>query len=419
MSLLLRSLSEEDCVIMLHSKGIWEVLSRSFTEGIVSSSGGRGVMIDSEVYLRKPVLEVEKITHPIQYWHGGGDKTSPSPSSKNSPGKCQTPPSTSKINSATSPSPSPCTEPPKHSTRSPQHPENMPDQPLRDEQEHENWVDIGSYSTLDDAYDHALVALAMGESIRVEHGNTPGEFDLQAEPEAAPKISAELREYAAESESRILPKVISSNWAKHPTGWLYVFVWAATLILVFDLQTQDPSLSGSFASSSIGLIERGEWWRPFTALFLHGDGPHIVGNLGTGAVFGILVSKSIGPLKGWALILIAGTVGNATTSLLTHPEPFTSLGASTAVFGALGILSGIGLVENCREDVRMPWVRVLGPLLAGMILLGWLGGAAPGAGVDVFGHVFGFCAGIIAGAACRYLEREPSESLHEPPKQPT
>ena len=77
MSLLLRSLSEEDRVIMLHSKDIWEVLTRSFTEGVVSPSGGRGIMVDAEIYLRKPTFEVENITHPIHYWHGDDDKNIP------------------------------------------------------------------------------------------------------------------------------------------------------------------------------------------------------------------------------------------------------------------------------------------------------------------------------------------------------
>jgi membrane associated rhomboid family serine protease len=195
---------------------------------------------------------------------------------------------------------------------------------------------------------------------------------------------------------------------------LHYIVWAAVLLLVFRQQSQVPSLADRYASSSIGLIADGEWWRPFTALFLHGDGGHIFGNLASGAVFGMLVSKSIGPWKGWALILLAGTVGNAITSAVTYPEPFRSLGASTAVFGALGILSGIGLVENFREELRMPWMRVLAPLLAGLVLLGWLGGAEPGAGVDVFGHVFGFSAGVLLGAACRFAERPPaSEGLRK------
>lgn len=273
------------------------------------------------------------------------------------------------------------------------------------ETDEEEWVDIGTYPSLAAAYDHGLVALAMGEAIRVEVGGQPGEFDLRAEAAAAPKISGEIAEYEKESEIKLQPPLLPSNWAKHPAGLLHVLVWAAVLLYVFHLQSQDPALADRGASSSIALLERGEWWRPFTALFLHGDGPHIVGNLASGAVFGMLVSKSLGPWKGWAMILLSGTVGNALTSWLTFPEPFVSLGASTAVFGALGILSGTGIVENFREEVRMPWLRVLAPLLAGMILLGWLGGAAPGAGVDVFGHVFGFSAGVAAGAACRYWDR--------------
>jgi len=77
MNLLLRSLAEEDRAIILHSEDIWKVLTKSFTEGVVSQSGGRGVMTDSEIYLHKPAFEVENITHPIHYWHGGDDKNIP------------------------------------------------------------------------------------------------------------------------------------------------------------------------------------------------------------------------------------------------------------------------------------------------------------------------------------------------------
>jgi membrane associated rhomboid family serine protease len=294
----------------------------------------------------------------------------------------------------------------------------MSDQPTSGEEEEDgDWVDLGTYPSLDDAYDHALVVLAMGESVRVERGDAPGEFDLRAEPEAAPKISKEIGEYIAESEGGALPKVLPSNWAKHSAGWVHALVWIAVLLTVFKFQQEDPSIANRAASSSIGLIENGEWWRPFTALFLHGDGAHIFGNIVSGTVLGILVAKTIGAFKGWVMILLSGTAGNAITSFITYPEPFVSLGASTAVFGALGILSGIGLVENCREEVRMPWIRVLAPLFAGMILLGWLGGAAPGSGTDVFGHVFGFCAGVLGGAACRYLDREPSDALRGSEKQ--
>ena len=77
MSLLLRSLAKEDRAIILGIPGIWEVLSKSFTEGVCGTSGGQGVMTDAELYLRMPGLKVEENIHPIRYWHGRDDKNIP------------------------------------------------------------------------------------------------------------------------------------------------------------------------------------------------------------------------------------------------------------------------------------------------------------------------------------------------------
>lgn len=282
---------------------------------------------------------------------------------------------------------------------------------MKPEEQQEEWIDVGTYSNLDEAQERALVALAMGESIRVEHGDQPGEFDLQVEPDAVVKITEEIRQYEAEVQVVRHPAIVPSSWARYPSGWICYFIWASVLAVVFYFQQTDLSLADRGASSGIGLIKNGEWWRPFTALFLHGDVGHLLGNLASGALFGMLVSKSIGPLKAWGMILLSGTLGNLITSLITYPESFSSIGASTAVFGALGILSGIGLVENIREKVRMPWVRVLAPLIAGVAMLGMLGGGEPGSNTDVLGHVFGFLSGFVAGIACRYFVT--SEALQE------
>ena len=77
MSLLLQSLAEEDRAIMLGVPGIWDVLTKSFTEGVCGPSGGQGVMTDSEIYLRMPGFGVEENTHAIRYWHGADDKNIP------------------------------------------------------------------------------------------------------------------------------------------------------------------------------------------------------------------------------------------------------------------------------------------------------------------------------------------------------
>ena len=63
----------------------------------------------------------------------------------------------------------------------------------------EEWVQVGHYPSLAQAYDHGLVILAMGESCRVEASDIPGEFHLQAEPMPAEKIAVELDAYGQET----------------------------------------------------------------------------------------------------------------------------------------------------------------------------------------------------------------------------
>ena len=271
--------------------------------------------------------------------------------------------------------------------------------------ETEEWVQVGHYPTLEQAYDHGLVILAMGESCQVTEAATPGEFDLHAEALPAAKISEELDAYGQEMALPVASPAFADEWARHSPGWGYCAVWMITLVAVFCWQVQDSSLVGRAASSSVGLFGHGEWWRPFTALFLHADLVHLVGNLLSGLVFGTLVARMIGPLLGWVLILGCGTLGNILTSRLTFPEAFTSIGASTAVFAALGILSGLGVAETLRDRAHLPWVRISAPFLAGLILLGWLGGSSgSGTNTDVLGHVFGFSSGLVAGVATGAFE---------------
>lgn len=262
----------------------------------------------------------------------------------------------------------------------------------------DEWVPVGHYPSLSEAHDHGLVVLAMGEGYRLEPGATPGEFDLQTEAAPALKIVAELDAYSEESRQSLKPDA-ASDWSRHPAGWHWCVIWALTLMVVFSLQGRDPDLVEKGASSSIGIFENGEWWRPFTALFLHADVPHLAGNLLGGTIFAALVSKIIGPWRAWPLILLSGAVGNFTTAWLRYPEPFLSIGASTAVFAALGILSGTGLVETLQTHGRSQWARTTAPLLAGMVLLGWLGSGGDNPNTDVLGHMLGFSAGVVAGGA--------------------
>ena len=259
-------------------------------------------------------------------------------------------------------------------------------------------TEVGRYPTLDAAHEHGLVVLAMSQPCMISDTETPGQYALHAEPAAAPEIVQEIQAYENERELPRSAVVPESEIFRHSAGWSVYGIWMLALIACFVLQTNDPSLVERGASSSTGLIGRGEWWRPFTGLFFHGDAPHLIGNLLSGLFFGTLVSRSIGPWRGWALILACGTLGNTLTSAITWPDSFTSIGASTAVFGALGILAGLGFSATLRQRVSLPWARVAAPVLAGIILVGWLGGGSENGNTDVLGHVFGFASGLCAGS---------------------
>jgi membrane associated rhomboid family serine protease len=262
----------------------------------------------------------------------------------------------------------------------------------------ENLAEVGKYPTLEQAHEHGLVILAMREPCLIAESETPGQYSLQAEPAAAPQIASELRAYENEKEIP-RPAVPDREIFRFSAGWEVYGIWMLALVACFIWQQSHPSFTDHAASSSIGLIGHGEWWRPLTALFLHADVPHLLGNLLSGLFFGTLVARTIGAWRGWALILGCGTIGNVLTSSLTWPEEFTSIGASTAVFGALGILSGLGFSAMLRARVHLPWARTVAPVLAGIVLLGWLGGGQANGNTDVLGHVFGFGSGLTAGIA--------------------
>ena len=261
----------------------------------------------------------------------------------------------------------------------------------------EDLAEIGRYPTLEQAQEHGLVILAMRQACWVGKSEDTDGFSLHAEPENLGPITEELRAYDLE-QSKPVPQVITDlDLFRHGSGWGVYALWMITLIAAYVWQHGHPIQADRLASSSIGLFKYGEWWRPFTALFLHADPPHLIGNLFSGMLFGTLVSRSLGAWRGWLVILASGTLGNTLTSALTWPESFVSIGASTAVFGALGILSGIGFSAMMRAPLRLPWARTAAPVIGGIVLLGWLGGGSPTGNTDVLGHVFGFGSGLAAG----------------------
>ena len=130
-----------------------------------------------------------------------------------------------------------------------------------------------------------------------------------------------------------------------------------------------------------------------TALSLHIDLPHLVANLVIGGLFGLFAGRLLGSGLAWFSILIAGTTGNLLNAWIRHPG-HTSVGASTAVFAALGIVAAYTWKQ--RREVSAPRLARWAPLVGAVVLLGYLG--TGGARTDVTAHVAGFLSGVLLGA---------------------
>lgn len=139
-------------------------------------------------------------------------------------------------------------------------------------------------------------------------------------------------------------------------------------------------------------ILAGELWRTVTALTLHADLRHVAANAVAGALLLAAVCGALGRGLALMLVLLAGALGNAVNALL-YREHHVSIGASTAVFAALGLL--VGLAVRARHRRRIRGRRVWTPIGAGLALLALMG---TGEGrVDLWAHLWGLVVGAGLG----------------------
>jgi membrane associated rhomboid family serine protease len=183
---------------------------------------------------------------------------------------------------------------------------------------------------------------------------------------------------------------------------------AGILLLFFFITVLWEFKVGWFerGSADTDRISLGELWRAVTALTLHANLAHALSNAIALTLFLGALSGSLGSGLGSALVLLAGAGGNLANALF-HGSAHVSLGASTSVFGAVGMLGGLALARRGRRKVsrRRAWV----PVAAALALLAMLG--TGGERVDVLAHLFGFLIGGVLGVLFAFVAPSPPGRL--------
>lgn len=248
-----------------------------------------------------------------------------------------------------------------------------------------------------DVDESALVLASTDIRYRLDE-EPEGGWNLVVDTRDAPASRAALAEYSRENATVRDPTPEPLPAA--PGG-----VWAG-LVMAGALFVFDALVTGRLSSlpwratgaANAALILAGEWWRTITALTLHADFPHVLANAAASIVFVGLLGRWLGPGLAVLLVVLSGVAGNALNAAI-HVSRHVSIGASTATFGAVGLLGALAFARKRRTSTRRSAWTAFGASLGLFAMLG----ASPK--TDVLAHLSGVASGIVLGLAAALVLR--------------
>jgi membrane associated rhomboid family serine protease len=166
--------------------------------------------------------------------------------------------------------------------------------------------------------------------------------------------------------------------------------WALLACLFFWLNTRADLQSAGIMDGAA--VAHGQWWRLFTAIWLHADLAHLAANATLGLVMLGLAMGRYGTGAGLLAAYLAGAGGNLVAGIISL-QTHRSLGASGMVMGALGLLAAQSF--SLRRQIPQAIKFILGGICGGVMLFVLLA-LAPG--TDVMAHLGGFAGGLLLGA---------------------
>jgi len=250
----------------------------------------------------------------------------------------------------------------------------------------------------DDADTCLLVLASAGITYRVS--GQPDNWTVSVLPEDSEKALAEIESYFR--ENRETPDE-EDDWSRIPHK-IHTGIGVALGLLaghIFMVQHGGIPLFAEKYGASASSILNGEIYRTVTALMIHADSVHLAGNMASLALFFTVVCSVQGFGVGAFCVLASGALGNYLTALL-YRSAHLSIGASTAVFGAVGILIAHQTFSSFR--VAKQRFRAWLPLGGGLCLLGLF---SEGEHTDILAHLFGLGSGMVFGCIFECVLKKP------------
>lgn len=161
---------------------------------------------------------------------------------------------------------------------------------------------------------------------------------------------------------------------------ILVYIWTQFDPAAYNLGLQDNNL----------IIQQGEYWRIFTAMFLHESIYHIALNMFSLYFVGRGVEIFYGKWRYLVIYFASGILGGITFLLLDPGQ--LAVGASGAIFGVFGAL-GVFYIIN-RRALGAYGTGAIGQWIFWLVL-NLVFGLSPGSGIAIWGHIGGLVGGMI------------------------
>jgi membrane associated rhomboid family serine protease len=167
----------------------------------------------------------------------------------------------------------------------------------------------------------------------------------------------------------------------NPTPLVLAIIGVNVVVFFLERFGHDTYVISKYALQPIDVHYQHQYYRAFTAMFLHANFQHILFNMIALLIVGPAIEVLLGRTRFLALYLLAGLAGSVASYLLS-PAYIFGLGASGAIMGLMGAYVVLGLRR------RLPIAPVV--LLLGLnLIIGFT------SGIDWRAHLGGLAVGAL------------------------
>jgi len=234
--------------------------------------------------------------------------------------------------------------------------------------------------------DWSLVLVSQGIETSIEFSEDGAGWGLLVTTQDYQNALDAIQQYRLENrgwpwQQRILRPGFLFDWGS--------LAWILLLLFFFLL---DAHVNLRAPGLMVGIdVTHGQWWRLFTAIWLHADLGHLASNATFGFLLLGLVMGRYGTGTGVLAAYLAGAGGNVVVWLISSDQ-HGHLGASGMVMAGLGLLA-VQSFSLWRRTPRAP--KYILSSMVGGIMLFLLLGSSPG--TDLVAHLGGFICGLLFG----------------------